>query len=305
MTTLIRTSNYIKTGSTVLNIRRTNDIDIICYQSDILVPTRGDEYIQSTVIDGVKYEFLLADNQKSLQYLLKNKNKYTPEEVYYILKGGHIHIGGRRQENWEKHMHDYSILKKIVDYPELINEVALHRDTTNKRVKQKTPKLIGVKKDEFFDDNVRKYIDHDLIHEEVAYDSVPAYSKMQKDETVQCHRDLWDKMEMTEKLQCVAEEASVIALERWRLPEELGDIQGKPMYLAYKWALYRICTTLCSGWFRQFALDNYYTVLNMFDENKLQTNLDNILQKIRENDKQTKRKLRRTQRNNRRTENWR
>lgn len=284
MTIPILTSNYVLTGSHVLNLRLCKDVDIICFEKDIAVPTQGDEYIRSTIIDGVRYEFLLADSQESLKEILKLKESLTPEEVYFVLKKGHIHIGGRRQENWEKHMHDLGVLKKILGTAKIaVLEplVRLHRKTTNLRVVQKTPKLIGVEKEDFFDDNVKKYIDHDLIHEEVAYDSVPAYSKMQKDQTVECHRDLWESMSQEEKLQCVAEEASVIAIERWRLPSEIDSISGKPMYLAYKWALYRICTTLCSGWFRQFALDNYYSVLNMYNETKLEGNLNNILKEIK------------------------
>lgn len=277
----IRTKNYVLTGSHVLKLRKCHDVDIICYAEDITVETTGDEYIRSTIIDGVKYEFLLADSQQSLKMILANKDSLSPEEIYYILKAGHIHISGRRQENWEKHMFDYSILRKMVVFGPLDEYIKLHRKTTDERVSQRTPRLIGVTKSEFFDDNVRKYIDHDLIHEEVAYDSVPAYTKMQiEDGTVGCHKELWNRMSLEEKLQCVSEEASVIAIERWRLPHIIDDIPGKPMYLAYKWALYRICTTLCSGWFRQFALDHYYDVLNMYNEDKLQLNLTNVLNKI-------------------------
>ena len=32
---------------------------------------------------------------------------------------------------------------------------------------------------------------------------------------------------------------------------------------ALKWALYRICTTLCSGLFRKFATDNYMSIFDM------------------------------------------
>lgn len=264
---IIKGDNYIVTGSSVLNLRFVKDIDIICYQKDILVETQGDEYIRSTIIDGKKYEFLLADNQESLQYLLTES--YTPEEIYLILKRGHLHIAGRRQENWEKHMLDYNILKHIVDEKSLKKIIKMHKKSTDERIKQRTPRLVGVSKDKFFDDNVKKYIDHDLIHEQVAYDTKPAYSKMQKDETVECHKDLWKAMSQEEKLQCVAEEAMVIAIERHLLPAQMENSLGKPPYLAFKWALWRICTTLCSGWFRDFAIDNYYDVLNMYDENKI------------------------------------
>lgn len=285
----VTTNNYLIVGSKLLNIRYSKDIDIVCYEKDIAVETTGNEYARTAVIDGKRYEFLLADNQESLQYLLIWKDLFTDYEIAYIMKSGHIHIGGKRQDVWEKHIHDYHMLQKILDQSVIENErefqyvIKLHRKTTNERVRQKTPKLLGVKKDEFFDDFVKKYIDHDLIHEEVAYDTKPAYTKMQKDETVECHKDLWEKMSRQEKLQCVAEEASVIAIERHILPFRLdATTNTKPLFLAYKWALYRICTTLCSGWFRRFAINHYYDVLNMYNQEKLENNINNIIKLIQD-----------------------
>lgn len=34
---------------------------------------------------------------------------------------------------------------------------------------------------------------------------------------------------------------------------------------AFDWALMRICTTLCSGWFRQFATDNFYRIKEYYN----------------------------------------
>ena len=283
MTNIIQGDNYLITGSTVLKLRYIKDIDIICYTKDILVETTGDDYIRSTIIGGKRYEFLLADNQESLQLFLREKEKFTPEEIYYCLKRGHIHIAGRKQENWEKHMFDLNILKKIIGQERLVElkkYVYLHKKSTDERIKQRTPRLNGVSKDKFFDDKVVKFIDHDLIHEAVAYDTVPAYSKMQKDETVECHKDLWMIMSYEEKLQCVAEEAMVIAIERHLLPAKMNNTFGKPEFLSFKWALWRICTTLCSGWFRQFAINNYCDVLNMYDEKKITQVVDQITEHL-------------------------
>lgn len=284
MEQIIKGENYLITGSSVLNLRYIKDIDVICYLEDILIETTGDEFIRSARIDGMKYEFLLADNQPSLTYLLENKEKYSPEEIYLVLKRGHLHIAGRRQENWEKHMHDYNILKKIVFEKSLKDEIKLHRESTDARIKQRTPKLNGVSKEKFFDDKVRKYIDHDLIHEEVAYEDRPMFTLMQKDATVTCHRDLWLEMSHTQQLQCVAEEAFTINIERNILPSAMGQNNFKPALAGYRWALWRICTTLCSGWFREFAIDHYYEVLNMFDEEKINTAVNNITKKIQQNE---------------------
>lgn len=123
------------------------------------------------------------------------------------------------------------------------------------------------------------------IHEEVAYEDRPMFTLMQKDATVTCHKDLWLEMSHTQQLQCVAEEAFTINIERNILPSAMGENNFKPALAGYRWALWRICTTLCSGWFREFAIDHYYEVLNMFDEEKINTAVENLVLKIKKDGK--------------------
>jgi hypothetical protein len=69
---------------------------------------------------------------------------------------------------------------------------------------------------------------------------------------------MWDLFSYEDKCRCVLEEAYVIALERRILPALYG---GSSVWStaseALDWALMRICTNLCSGWFRDFATRNY------------------------------------------------
>lgn len=272
-------------GSSILNHRYCKDLDVICYKDEITVPAGGDDFIVSFQMqEGKRVECLLADNDESLKVLLEEYRNYwlSEIEICYILKAGHIHISGRNQENWQKHMLDLCILRKLVDTKKLLPFVKEHKKATDKRIKEGTPKLKGVSKDMFFDDNVTKFVEHDSIHELVAYRDKPGYSYMQKDETVECHKDLWDQFSYEEKLQTVAEESMVIALERQIIPAFVNKTK-MPLFLnSYKWALYRVCTTLCSGWFRQFALDNYFNVLNMFNEQKLNKVMEEIKNKLKQ-----------------------
>lgn len=286
ITEIIQGDEWRLTGSHILNTRYCKDYDIICYEKDILVPTSGDEYIRTVVYKNQRYEFLLADNQKILRILLDNE-QISDDTILYILKKGHIHIAGKRQEEWEKHRLDLEILLRMDHFYASINIeklISIAKEDTDNRIKQKTPKLNGITKKEFFDDNVKKYVDHDYIHKVVAYDpGVPAYEKMQvNDGTVTCYKELWDDvMTNEERLQAVVEECSVIAIERHMLPQYMENTIGKPLFLAYKWALWRVCTNLCSGWFREYAIDNYYTILNMYDEQKLNDNIECILKTIK------------------------
>lgn len=119
---------------------------------------------------------------------------------------------------------------------------------------------------EFFDDAVFKKYSHDWLHELYAYEDRPIYTKMQRDtSTAWCEKDMWDELSNTQQLQAVAEEAYVIATERFLVP---GDFSMAPK-LAYMKSIEKICTTLCKGWFRDFAIDNYPSAVGLFDIEKV------------------------------------
>ena len=42
-----------------------------------------------------------------------------------------------------------------------------------------------------------------------------------------------------------------------------------PAKKAYYFALKKVCTTLTSGWFRDFAIDNFHQVFELFDASKM------------------------------------
>lgn len=126
---------------------------------------------------------------------------------------------------------------------------------------------------EFFDDFVVKKYDHDYLHELVAFNDKPMYTKMQTDPSrAWCEKLLWDTFTYEEKCQCVAEETYVIAIERFLVPTDWKHYTK----LAYVKSLHKVCTTLTSGWFRDFAIDNYPYIFNLFDNEKLK-NIKNML----------------------------
>jgi hypothetical protein len=270
-------SKYLIIGSYALGIRLAKDIDVICYKQDIQVETtKGDDYVCSFEYKGRKIECLLADKQESLQVMLEvlensSYGNIANYDILFALKAGHI-IYPHRQ--FEKHMLDFSILKQLVADKDQYNHyyidylTKLHRKSTEERIgKQRLPKLIGVSKEQFFDDNVKKYVEHDSIHYMVAHKEHPMYWYMQHDHSkVECHKELWDNFTFEDKIHCVMEECYVIALERHIIPTIKGDRIGLNYHEAFKWALMRVCTTLTSGWFRLFAIDHYFNVLNNYNK---------------------------------------
>lgn len=122
-------------------------------------------------------------------------------------------------------------------------------------------------KDEFFKDDVPYKYDHDDIHKAVAVvpDS-PAYRLyMQDGAEVQCDRDKFFALPYQTRLNGVYEEACVLALERHQIP---NNFRPDP-YKSFQIALEKVCTSITSGWFREFAYDNYHEVMDMYNEDWL------------------------------------
>jgi hypothetical protein len=63
---------------------------------------------------------------------------------------------------------------------------------------------------------------------------------------------LFREAELNEQVRCVIEEAMVIGIERKLIPGLTDDPS-----IAYAYGLMRLSTTLSSGWFREFCIDNY------------------------------------------------
>ncbi len=107
----------------------------------------------------------------------------------------------------------------------------------------------------FFTDNVPYKYDHDSIHRAVAIDGAPAYlSYMQDGAEVQCDKEKFFDLPYEHQIRGVIEECFVLALERAIIPH------GTEVNKAFEMALERVCTSITSGWFREFAWENYYAV---------------------------------------------
>jgi len=82
-------------------------------------------------------------------------------------------------------------------------------------------------------------------------------------DSVACSKEKFFELPIGDRIRCVLEESYVIALERCILPMVY---EGKPPVTsteAWDYAIMRICTTLCSGWFREFATMNYSAIKSM------------------------------------------
>ncbi len=124
------------------------------------------------------------------------------------------------------------------------------------------PKL-NTTKDQFFQDDGIKYeVEHDDIHESVKRFDKPAYAYYLKDdEEVLCDKSKFFNISHSIRIAGVVEEAATLAIERSLIPH--GTWTAKQ---AWVFALAKVCTSITSGWFRKFAFENVFEVLNNYPE---------------------------------------
>lgn len=133
----------------------------------------------------------------------------------------------------------------------------------------KHPKLNVMKGDFFKGDGVQYVYDHDDIHMAVAHmplplslKRAPAYTFYMKDGAqVQCDKNKFFGLPEEYRLYGVLEEAQVLALERSQIPFR-GKVEPRR---SFDIALQKVCTSITSGWFREFAWENFRKVEGMYE----------------------------------------
>lgn len=123
----------------------------------------------------------------------------------------------------------------------------------------KHPSLNKDKKNFFAHDNIHYVYDHDAIHRSVKVFDRPAYTYFQSENAeVMCDMKKFFTLQESIKLAAVYEESAVLALERSIIP------YGTDYEKAFLKALEKVCTSITSGTFREYAWENYSTVRKMF-----------------------------------------
>ncbi|RTK93451.1 hypothetical protein EKI60_05820 [Candidatus Saccharibacteria bacterium] len=121
---------------------------------------------------------------------------------------------------------------------------------------------LNVSKEEFFVPmgNLEYVYDHDSLHEAVAFLDRPMYTLYAKEnEQVLSDKDKFFELPELYKFYAVLEEAYVLALERSVIPFATSPDKALLM------ALEKICTSVTSGWFREYAWENYYQILKLHE----------------------------------------
>lgn len=123
------------------------------------------------------------------------------------------------------------------------------------------PKLNQSKSGFFSGDGVDYKYDHDSIHRAIALTDKPAYTYYIKDDAeVMTSKEKFFECPEEIRLAGVYEEVCVLALERSQIPNDFTIDSDK----SFRIALEKVCTSITSGWFREFAYDNYNKILAMY-----------------------------------------
>lgn len=134
---------------------------------------------------------------------------------------------------------------------------------------------LNAKKDEFFKDESFYVYDHDTIHEAIKLGENPSYKYIQRDgDEVKTDVSLWLYSNDDVRINCALEECYVLALERSLIPNEFRPDPNK----AFNIALMKVCTSITSGWFREWCWENYDRILSRYNGDyvvKFKAALDN------------------------------
>ncbi len=220
--------------------------------------------IISHSLSGTQYTEYIATLGLPTQEIKGVPVTVAPVDVLYSIKKSHIYY----PVYFAKHIADYHTLKALCGGVDKLQDITRRRCDETKiwRGALKTPSLMKGSA-EFFDDKVSNHtFVHDEIHAVMAHREKPMYTYIQSESgKVICSQALWDLLGEEDRIQCVLEEAYVIALERLIIPMLYKGGKGVSDEKAFNWALMRICTTLCSGWFRAYAVENHPKIVAAHD----------------------------------------
>lgn len=259
--------SFDELGDLTVSLRQATTVESIPLADDKTVLRCG---------DGRIIEFELAWSDSTARSLLQRPRPHaslmfpflplptdvaTPDELL-SLKMSHRYL--KNSPHFLKTRSDIMLLRSL---GAKVFDTSWLRSRENETYVYRHPKL-NVRKNEFFTgDGVEYVYDHDDIHRSVAHvpiggSAVPAYTLYMMDgEEVRCDRNKFFALPQEVRLYGVLEEAQVLALERSQIPFQ-GKVDPRR---SFDIALQKVCTSITSGWFREFAWESFDTVNEMYE----------------------------------------
>lgn len=203
------------------------------------------------------FEFDLAGGSNDLLRELVQDGSVPDLDLLFTIKKAHRYK--KDSPHFWKTLADYHCMKAMgaVVRPEY--EEFYKTRQAESYAAQKHPKL-NTTKDAFFTD-IYTY-DHDSIHDAVALQDQPAYRYFLQG-PVWTSKELFNQQPRQLQLNSVIEESCVLAIERSLVPHP----GVKTPLEAWRFAVSKVCSSIASGWWREFAYENALTVLKQYPSN--------------------------------------
>ena len=275
-----------------LDLSKTKDIDVICTAEEMMAvvsnnpliksfrPCVGDHKWIAFFHNGniVEFELAVPGNSANQILLISWQNGeasigcdgsigdalIAPLHLLYIIKMSHRFK--KNSPHFLKTRNHIMLMRER--FPDVVNvfDNTVYNEIFKLREKESYnyshPKL-NVSKQEFFnpDIGVQYVFDHDQIHKIVSRGQQPAYSLFMKDGAdVLCDKDKFFALDEHTRIRAVFEESTVLALERSQIPfkDQVDPLRS------FTIALEKVCTSITSGWFREYAWEHYDDALAMY-----------------------------------------
>lgn len=209
---------------------------------------------------GDSTDMLIKYCENTLDVLYDYGDIVAPLEVLYLLKMSHRFK--KDSPHFFKTMRDIHFMRSMgVKIPGELDPILKLREKETYTYSH--PNLDVKSKDFFKGDEVPYVYDHDTLHEAVAVLGVPAYKSYMKDGSeVMTSKEKFFAQEEHIRILGVYEEACVLALERSQIPFNF-EIAPRQSFVM---ALSKVCTSITSGWFREYAWENWNLVMKFYEK---------------------------------------
>lgn len=229
-------------------------------------PLSGSSMV-AKLTDGSIYEFSLAwpgtSNADILEYndRYNSGRSYASRDVLLMIKLSHRYK--KNSVHFLKTMRDIQLLREMGANVNKKKLKAILRKREEETYTYAHPSLMQNKR-QFFQEVDSFYVyEHDDIHIAVAVGDAPAYTKFSRDgQEVAVDKAKWDTLDLRDKLLAGLEESYVLAIERSLVPHPNVLTTDE----AFLKALEKVCTSITSGWFRQFCWENYDNIVSLHRE---------------------------------------
>lgn len=259
-----------------------------------MMPVQSGKYYHARDKNGMNYEFEVAWEdttalrileEYSIQGVLRDEPAIAILEDLYAIKMAHRYK--RNSPHFQKTRNDILLMRQRLSEmgmnPHDVLEI--YQGFQQERQKESYPYAhpkLDVDKETFFTDSVPYKYDHDTIHltqarlvdEAYPFDEParPAYTYyMQNGAQVMTDKEKFFGCNEHIRLLGVYEESCVLALERSQIPYSLErdanlQVEAPSPRKSFLMALEKVCTSITSGWFREYAWENYDKVVDLYEK---------------------------------------